>query len=90
MGFLPFACLSVCLFVCSSVHLCVCLSVCFFHKMIEKVGPFHQFCSVCLKSLLCVWVFLISYVLLMCVMGFMDFLGFANILYGFSRYCMIC
>ena len=58
--------------------------------MIEKVGPFHQFWTVSLNSLLCVWVFLIFYVLLMYVMGFMDLMGFVNSLYGFSRNCMIC
>ena len=44
-------CLCVCMF--------VCLFVCPSAKMIEKVGPFHQFWAVSLNSLLCVWVFLI-------------------------------
>ena len=45
--------------------------------MVEKVGPFHQFWAVSLNSLLCVWVFLIFYVLLMsevwgCASFFLD------------------
>ena len=58
--------------------------------MIEKVGPFHKFWTVSLNLLLCVWVFLIFYVLLMYVTKFVDFLGSVDILYGSSRYCMIC
>ena len=37
----------------------VCRLVCPPVKMVEKVGPFHQFWAVSLNSLLCVWVFLI-------------------------------
>ena len=73
--------------VCVSVCLSVCLSVC---QIIEKVSPFYQFGAVSLNSLQCVWVFLPFNVLLICVMGFMDFSRFVNSMYGFSRNCMIC
>ena len=69
--------------------MCVCLFVCPSVKMIEKVGSFYQFWAVGLISLQCVWVLLPFNVLLICVMGFMDFSRFVRSMYGFSRNCMI-
>ena len=70
--------------------MCVCLFVCPSVKMIEKVGPFDQFWVVSLNSLQFVWVLLPFNVLLIYVMGFIDFSRLVNSMDGFCRNCMIC
>ena len=75
-------CLCVCMF--------VCLFVCPSDKMIEKVGPFHQFWDVSLNLSQCVWVLLILYVLLMYVINFGLLVWIRCYVFGFSWYNMFC